>query len=114
MGFPNIDVNSVKAHLKSAFNALGSDAVFTLRDGTTFSIKVSFGFRGSQDMTDGLQQETLRVKFIADDWDDASPGRQPEKGDQVVFDGHRYAIQTRVRTRPLADERFLYVCEIRG
>ena len=112
--FPSVNIGQIKAHLSAAFNALGHDADFTLRDGTTFTLKVTEGFRQAQDLTDGLAQETHRIKVLADEWDAASPGRGPEKGDQVVFLGRRYAIQNRIRNRGLSSDPIVYVLEVKG
>ncbi len=114
MGFPNVNLSKIRGHLSNAFDALGHDADFTIRDGTTFTLKVTEGFRQSQDLTDGMTQETHRLKVLADEWNAASPGRQPEKGDQVVFLGRRYAIQNRIRNRGLASDPLLYVLEVKG
>lgn len=112
--FPNVNLTKIQNHLAAAFDTLGHDADFTLRDGTTFTVKVTEGFRQTQDLTDGMAQDTHRLKVLASDWDAASPGREPEKGDQVVFLGKRYAIQSRIRPRGLASGRIIYVMEVKG
>ena len=114
MGFPNVNLTKIQNHLTAAFDALGHDADFTLRDGSTLTVKVTEGFRQSQDLTDGMAQETHRIKVLAGDWDAASPGRAPEKGDQVAFLGRRYAIQNRIRNRGLSSDPIVYVLEVKG
>ena len=113
MAFPSINTGVIKAQLKQAFDAQGHTAAVVLKDGSTFSIKVTEGFRRDTSLTAGISAETHRIRFLADDWD-ANVTRPPEKGDQVSFNGHRYAIQGRVRARGISDDLMMYVCEIQG
>ena len=71
------------------------------------------GFRAAENLTDGLQQETHRLKVLSDDWD-AQATRPPQRGDQVEFDQSRYAVQGRVRSKRAGQARFMYVMEIHG
>lgn len=115
MGFPQIPVAQIKAQLKAAFDANGFPAAFTLTDGTQFTIQVIEGFRSAENLTDGMQQETHRIKILSDDWDaQVSPGRDPHRGDQLEFDGQRYAVQGRVRAKRAGADRIMYVMEVHG
>ena len=109
-----MDLSKIKSTLTTAFLDMGHDADFVLRGGSTFTIKAVEGFRADQATTDGINQETHRIKVLADDWDANSPGRQPEKGDQVTILGQRYAIQGRIRNRGLDGTSIMYVMEVRG
>ena len=115
MAFPNIPISQIKATLKQSFDMNGFPAAFTLTDGTQFSIPAVEGFRGAENLTDGMQQETHRLKVLSDDWDAQVPaGRDPHRGDQVEFDGQRYAVQGRVRAKRAGQARIMYVMEIHG
>lgn len=115
MAFPDIDITGIKQKLSQAFQAQGHTATVTLRGGAgTFEIKLTEGFRTEVSMTGGLDQQQHRVKFLADDWDNQSPGRPPQKGDQVAWLGQRRMIQENIRRRALSDELLMYVVEVRG
>lgn len=117
MAFPDIPTTDIVQKLAQAFDSLGHTATVTLRGASTpfaNTIKVSTGFRNDQNLTEGLAQQTERVKILCSQWDAESPGRPPEKGDQVVFLGRRTRIQGKPRVRGLGDASFMYVCEILG
>ena len=114
MAFPDAAIALAKAKLKQAFDENGHDAVVTLHDtGATFPMKVLDGFRRAEDLTEGMQQEQLRVKVFSDDWDLHSP-RPPEKGDRMRYLGDTHLVQQRVRSRGLQNMKFVYVMEILG
>jgi|GEM_PF-4315013 len=114
MGFPNVDIAQIQRHLDDGFENLGHTANVTLRSGETFDIKATVGFRREVGLTEGLAQNTERLKFRCSEWDAASPGRAPQKGDQIVVQGRRHAIQAAIRQRGIGDVPLLYVCEISG
>ena len=72
----------------------GTACDFTLRDGTAFTIKGVLFNLADEQLTDGLNQDNARLQIMHKRWSAfVAPGRDPEKGDQVRIDGHRFAIQ---------------------
>lgn len=114
MAFPNVDVGRIKSQLATVFAAQGHLADVKLRDGTTFQVYITEGFRAPRDLTDGIAQEIHRVKILYDAWQTASPGRPPRKGDQITFLGKRHHVQQSVRARGLGDDTIMYTLEVQG
>lgn len=114
MAFPNIDVATIKAQLKQAYDANGTDTEFVLRDGAgSFTIPAIQGFRSAEDMTSGLTQNIMRVRILADDWDAASPDRLPQVGDQLTMWDRRHAIEN-VHVRGINGDKIMYVLNLKG
>lgn len=74
--------------------AMGGDCAFTLRGtGEKFSVKGVIKHQPEAELTGGINQDRRRLSVSDIDWSAAAPaGREPQKGDQVVIDGHRHAI----------------------
>ncbi len=94
MKLPNIDWKGIANDFAQVFEASGVDAEVRLLDGvTTFKTKVTRRRAPVENLTDGLQQNANRVSLMAGPWI-ACAGRAPMKGDQLVIDGRRQAVQS--------------------
>jgi hypothetical protein len=93
MAIPTIPWAKVLAAFDGMIQANGVDTDFTLMDGATFRLKAVPRFSPTLDMTTGLQQEGRQVSVMSARWDAVSPGRPPQKGDQLAMLGKRFAIQ---------------------
>lgn len=54
----------------------------------------------NSDLTGAADQDTYTCLFLAEDWDAVSPGRPPRKGDVVLGNGMRYAIDRTILAQP--------------
>jgi hypothetical protein len=95
-------------------STVGVDSEFRLRDGTRFTIKTVRRRKPDEPLTDGIHQKGFEIQFMARDWSAAAPpGVRPEKGDQVVMVGRRYAIETSKLTQ-YGTLEIGYVCRVLG
>jgi hypothetical protein len=95
-------------------NTVGVDTEFRLRDKTSFTIKTVRRRRSDEELTDGIHQKGFEIQFMARDWVAAAPaGTRPEKGDQIVMAGRRYAIETSKLTQ-YGTLEIGYVCRVLG
>lgn len=108
-----VDWDAVRATVEAVVQENGTDALFDLRGGGTFTIKATTGYLNSQDITAGLQQRGFRIRVLTTEWDVASPGRPPEKGDLVTIWGRQHGIDA-VHHRGVADVSLMYVLTILG
>lgn len=84
----------VRADFDSVLQQEGTDTEFRLMSGEVFTLRARVRSSGEQDLTDGVSQDRRRVTVMAHRWDAAAPaGRSPQKGDQVVIDGRRHAVE---------------------
>lgn len=83
--------------MDDAFESEGATVDVLLRDGGgTFSVKMMRRKIPTENLTDGLQQNSELVSVMASRWfTGAGVGREPEKGDQITWQttGRRQAIQ---------------------
>lgn len=116
MALPKVNLGQIQDALDGAFEQFAQPATVTLRDGSTFTVKVSHGFRRDRLLTEGLNQSDERIKIRCTEWDAASPGREPQKGDRIMLQrtSKRFAVQGMIRDRGLGDTSFLYVLDVRA
>ena len=89
-----VDLSKVKSAFDTAIQQNGVDCTFTLRSGETFTIKGFLRFQREELLTEGMNQDRRKLSFMEDRWRVEAPiGRDPEKGDQVVVSGRRFAIE---------------------
>lgn len=106
-------LQQVASDIRRMIQTHGTPADVRLRDGTTFRLSVVDGRDRSQPLTDGLDQGLRTLRFSATDWDTASPGRPPQKGDQFTLRGQRFAVQALARERGF-DKPILYAVDVKG
>jgi hypothetical protein len=111
--FPVIGLGNAKAALREMYSANGVPVDVRLRDGTEFEVKAFFGPLTERDLTAGAPQNGYRLRFLGETWDAASPGRMPQKGDQITLHGRRSAIES-VRLCGLGGEQLMYVVVMHG
>jgi len=110
-----VNMSQVLSQFDAMIEDNGSPAEFWLRDGqTTFTIQASDIGRVPADMTEGLQQDREVMRVMATRWHKvAGRDRRPEKGDQVIVGGKRYAIES-ARLRQFQGTPVGYVLVLRG
>lgn len=89
-----VDWASVRTAFDTQIQAEGSDCDFLLRSGETFTLRGVLRFQPEESRTDGIQADRRKLSIMAHRWETAAPpGRLPEKGDQVIVEGQRFAIE---------------------
>lgn len=89
-----VNWTQIKADFDAAIQAEGSDCAFTLRTGEQFVLRGTLRFLSEEGISDGLNQDRRKLSVMADRWENAAPAsRNPEKGDQVVVHGRRFAVE---------------------
>jgi hypothetical protein len=99
MSFPNVPWQTVKQVAYNAIESWGVLSTFTLRGGSTFSIKTTRAVPSSQaaveNLTAGIQQYELKMLVPYDPWHNAAgASRPPQKGDIVLISGRTHAVET--------------------
>ena len=90
-------ITEAERKIREVIQALGCDASFVLRDSAaTFTVKATLSGRSEDDLTPGLDQDVRWLTIAARDWNTASPGRAPSKGDLVTVEGHRHRVMDTV------------------
>lgn len=113
MSFPGINLDAALGALKQVFAANGVTSQFDLLDGTSFTIMTTDGHLRDSEVTEGLNAGAFKLRVLASDWDVASPGRPPRKGDQVTRNGRRHAVEA-YHLRAMADTPIMYVMTVQG
>jgi hypothetical protein len=92
----------------------GNNTAFTLHTGEKFTIKTVRKKKPDENITEGLQQNGFELQFMAKRWSASAPvGRNPEKGDQVVVDGRRFALESS-KAITYGDIRIGYIARVLG
>ena len=100
---------TINADIRKEFNSNGARVDVSPRVGAPFDIKGFMKRQPVEELSDGLTQQGYYLRVNSKDWD-AKAGKNPEKGDQVVVYGRRYAVE-RWQLVGLAD---IYVMLLRG
>ena len=90
----NVNWNSVEQEFDKFLEANGSPCRFELADSKlTFTIKGGLRMQAEEPISAGINQEHRKLSVMAKRWKTAAPpGRDPQKGDRVTVDSHRFAI----------------------
>lgn len=100
--------------ISNVFRLQGSQAVITLRDGTTFTLKGFCGKDRFTQMTNGLNQPLVKFRCLASDWHIfVAQDRLPQKGDIVEVGNFKYAV-TGPPNQAGIDEAIIYVIDLKG
>ena len=75
--------------IQRVISVIGVDGDWALTSGETFTIKMAPRYRRNDPLTGGSSQELDILSIAYADWQ----GRDPEKGDQVTVNGHKYTVQ---------------------
>jgi hypothetical protein len=94
------------------FIALGSTPGSMVTPAGSHSIRVLFGRRKRDDLTDGIFEIAKIVRVRCADWD-AHSNRPPQKGDSFIIGGRRYGVLSS-DMKLVDDSAIAYVCEVDG
>jgi hypothetical protein len=92
-------LTEVERKMREVIQSLGNNCDFELRGtapAVTFTVKGTLAGRSEDDLTAGLDQDVRWLTIAARDWNAASPGRPPSKGDLVTVEGHRHRVMDTV------------------
>ena len=114
MAISPADITKAINALDAEIQALGVDTQFTLRGGGTFTIRTLTSNKRDENLTEGLQQDGFDIKFMANRWRASAPAtRWPEKGDQLLRNGRRHAIEF-VYLQSAGTTEVGFICRVLG
>jgi len=114
MAITQSDITRAVNALDTEIQNLGVSTTFTLRSGETVTLHTLTSNKQDENITDGLQQEGFDIKFMANRWAAQAPtNRRPEKGDQLMRNGRRHALEF-VYLQSAGTTEVGYICRVKG